>query len=125
MQLTRDTEDGILQVRSCEPGRILVGEIALTSHFLLSPAQVYQNWPVADVAALKPDDFADAIGMQPDLVVLGTGRQLVFPAPLISATMLSKRIGFEVMDSRAACRTFNILAMEGRSVVAAILQISA
>ncbi len=124
MQLLRDTDEKILQVRSCEPGVITVGESRITSHLLLSPTRLVAEWPVSDVSGLRPEDFAKVTEMQPDLVLLGTGRHLRFPAPLISATLLEKGIGFEVMDSRAACRTFNILALEGRSVVAAILQVS-
>jgi len=125
MQLTRDTDDRILQVRSCETGLILVGETRVTGHLLLGPEQLDTDWPVRDVTSLTPEDFTRVIAMQPDLVLLGTGRELRFPAPLISATLLGQGIGFEVMDSKAACRTFNILAMEGRAVVAAIFQISA
>lgn len=124
MQLLRDTDEKILQVRSCEPGVITVGESRITSHLLLSPTRLVAEWPVSDVSGLRPEDFATVTEMQPDLVLLGTGRDLRFPAPLVGATLLEKGIGFEVMDSRAACRTFNILALEGRSVVAAILQVS-
>lgn len=124
MQLLRETDEKILQVRSCEPGIITVGETRINSHLLLSPTRLVAEWPVSDVAGLRPEDFAKVIEMQPDLVLLGTGRHLRFPAPLINATLLEKGIGFEVMDSKAACRTFNILALEGRSVVAAILQVS-
>ncbi len=124
MQLIRDTDEKILQVRSCEPGVVIVGESRITSHLLLSPSRLDPEWPVSSVARLRPEDFLKVTRMQPDLVLLGTGRHLRFPAPLINATLLEKGIGFEVMDSKAACRTFNILALEGRSVVAAILQIS-
>ena len=103
----------------------MVGETRVTSHLLLSPKKLIPDWAVSDIAGLRPEDFAIIIDLQPDLVLLGTGRVLEFPAPLINATLLTRSIGFEVMDSRAACRTFNILAMEGRSVIAAILQVSA
>ena len=124
MQLTRDSDENILQVRSCEPGLIIVGESRITSHLLLSPSRLVPEWPVNDAAGLRPEDFLKVVEMQPDLVLLGTGRHLQFPAPLVNATLLEKGIGFEVMDSKAACRTFNILALEGRAVVAAILQVS-
>ena len=61
------------------------------------------------------------LALQPALVLLGTGTRLRFPSAAVMATLLTRGIGIEVMDSAAAARTFNVLATEGRRVVAAFL----
>lgn len=124
MQLTRDIDDRILLVRSCRPGCIVVGDAEITSHLLLSPDKLISDWPVPGISSLGAAHLEPLIALSPDLVLLGTGERLVFPDPAVHALLLQKGIGLEIMDTRAACRTYNIVAMEGRSVVAALLQLS-
>lgn len=125
VQLTRDKDDQALLIRACGPGVITINETVVRSHLLLAPDQLQSNWPVTNISALTADDLAPAVAMQPEVIILGTGDQLEFPAQDVSAALLAKRIGFEVMDTRAACRTYNVLVMDGRPVVAALLQLSA
>ncbi len=125
VQLNLDKDDQALLIRACGPGVITVNETVVRSHLLLAPDQLQSNWPVTDIAGLTVDDLAPAVAMQPEVIILGTGDQLEFPAQEVSAALLAKRIGFEVMDTRAACRTYNVLVMDGRPVVAALLQLSA
>ncbi len=70
---------------------------------------------------LDAQDFAQLLDWQPEIVVFGSGRLFRFPHPGLTRALPEARIGLEVMDTRAACRTFNVLASEGRRVVAAIL----
>ncbi len=125
VQLTRDQDRAQLLVRSCEPGVITIGDRQIRSHFLVFPDRIRPDWPVDNVAALTAIDFDEAAACEPDLIVLGTGQTLAFPRAEVSAALLARGIGFEVMDTRAACRTYNVLVMDGRSVVAALMQISA
>ena len=80
-----------------------------------------EPWTVADFADLTEEHFAAIAALGPEVVLLGTGTRLRFPHPRLTAPLARARIGLEVMDLQAACRTFNILAAEGRSVVAALL----
>ncbi len=125
VDINRDQDKTSLLVRACSPGEIRVNEQRFHTHLLLSPSEVQPDWPVTVPSDLTPADFAAAMAMQPDLIILGTGDDLVFPAAAISAAVLARGIGFEVMDTRAACRTYNLLAMDRRSVVAALMQLSA
>jgi uncharacterized protein len=59
--------------------------------------------------------------MKPEIVLLGTGATFVFPDPARLAPLRDARVGVEVMDTAAACRTYNILLAEGRNVVAALI----
>jgi uncharacterized protein len=80
-----------------------------------------QAWQAADFESLAPQHFEQVLALRPELVIFGSGERLRFPAPAIFRPLIDARIGFETMDSAAACRTFNVLAAERRSVVAAIL----
>jgi uncharacterized protein len=79
------------------------------------------DWPVPAVDCLTADHFASLAALQPEMVLLGTGRRQRFPAPALYAGLLAAGIGLEVMDTGAACRTFNILAAEGRRIAAALI----
>jgi len=61
------------------------------------------------------------VSLEPEVILLGTGRRLVFPEPQVLATVHAATIGIEIMDTAAACRTYNILAGESRHVAAALI----
>lgn len=78
-------------------------------------------WPAANYAELNAEHFAQLAELDAELVVFGSGSRLRFPNPAWLRPLVEKRIGVETMDTAAACRTYNILAGEGRNVVAALL----
>lgn len=78
-------------------------------------------WPPATFDDFSEADFLQILAMQPELVLLGTGSKLRFPHPRLYAALTNAGIGVDVMDTAAACRTYNILLAEGRGVVAALL----
>lgn len=79
------------------------------------------GWPVAAFEALVPGHFEALLGLDPELVIFGSGARHRFVAPALYRALIEARVGLEAMDTAAACRTFNVLASEGRSVVAALL----
>ena len=78
-------------------------------------------WDVAGFDALQEKDFLPMTGLDLEVVLLGTGARQRFPHPRLTQSLLHQRIGIEVMDLQAACRTFNILVSEERRVAAALL----
>ncbi len=80
-----------------------------------------QSWPVARFEELTQQHFDAVLALAPELVIFGSGARLRFPAPSLLRGLIERRIGIETMDIGAACRTYNVLASEGRSVVAALL----
>jgi uncharacterized protein len=80
------------------------------------------DWPVGRFEDLNSTHFEAVLKLGPELVIFGSGARIRFPAPGLYAALIARRIGVEAMDTAAACRTFNVLATEGRSVVAALLQ---
>lgn len=79
------------------------------------------DWEPAGFDALSAADFTRLAELAPEIVLLGTGARLRFPRPELTRALIDARIGLEVMDLQAACRTYNILAAEERKVAAALL----
>lgn len=121
MQLSHDLPEGYLFFRACSAHAVTVVDRELTRSFLLAPDRLVEDWPVvsADQFDLAAVDIVAAL--DPEVVLLGTGKRQVFPSREAQAALLRRRIGIEVMDNAAACRTYNLLAGEGRRVIAAIM----
>lgn len=121
MKLTDEKIAGIHLIRSYAPGEVRIGETVIRSSCLVKADQLISDWRPQTVAELSVADLEPVLAMKPELVVIGSGPRQQFPAPEIMGAVLSRGIGCEVMDTGAACRTYNILASEGRTVVAALL----
>ena len=78
-------------------------------------------WNCARFEELGAGHFAMLADMKPELVIFGSGARLRFPPPNFLRALMDARIGLETMDTLAACRTYNILAGEGRHVLAALI----
>ncbi|WP_295956316.1 Mth938-like domain-containing protein [Rhodoferax sp.] len=79
------------------------------------------EWHCSRFEDLTPEHFAQLAAMGPELVIFGSGSRIRFPQPVWLKPLMAQRIGIETMDTQAACRTYNILAQEGRHVVVALL----
>lgn len=88
---------------------------------VVSAEQVRDDWDAAGFDALDEAHFRYFIALEPEVLLLGTGAQQRFPHPRLYRALTDAGIGVEVMDTPAACRTYNILVMEDRKVIAAIL----
>lgn len=93
----------------------------ITGSLLLSATHFQEGWTEKSISQLQADDFTQILAMQPELVLLGTGQHLQFPDMAVLQPFYQAAIGVEVMDTAAACRTYNILVAEGRGVLAALL----
>lgn len=121
MKLTDEKIAGINLIRSYGQGEVRIGETVLRGSCLVKADQIIVDWRPRVVAELTLEDLEVVIAMKPELIVLGSGPKQEFPAPEVLGAVMSRGIGCEVMDTGAACRTYNILASEGRTVVAALL----
>jgi len=118
MQLTLERPDYDFFLRGADGASALVNERKLERSFIISPRTLIENWPVTDVTALAPGDLQSLLELEPELILLGGGAAQAFPPPATMAACLSRGIGLETMTNAAAARTFNVLASEGRRVVA-------
>jgi uncharacterized protein len=121
MRFTLDRHPTANLVTHIGPAGIRVGEFAIRTSVVLSATQIVTDWPVPDLDALSMEALAPALELSPEVLVLGTGRRLRFPEARLFAELAALDIGLEVMDTSAACRTYNILVNEGRPVVAALI----
>jgi uncharacterized protein len=80
-----------------------------------------QPWAASAFDQLAGAHFDALLALQPELVIFGSGARLRFVSPALYRSLIERRIGIETMDTAAACRTYNVLASEGRSVVAALI----
>jgi len=78
-------------------------------------------WQAASFDALTEADFAVLAGLGAEIVLVGTGPRQRFPQPRLTRPLVAAGLGLEVMDLRAACRTYNVLVAEHRRVAAALL----
>ena len=121
MQLNHERPDYAYALRAADGRSARVNERVLETSFILAPNELIDAWTTADAAALTPEDLAPLLSLDPELVLLGTGDRQVFPSAAVMAACLTRGIGIEVMTNAAAARTFNVLAGEGRRVVAGFL----
>ena len=121
MQLFQEAPDTRYQLRSADGELARVNERELRRSFVVSPEQLLDDWRPRDIDELQPSDMEALLALQPAVVLLGSGARQRFPAPAVLAACLGRGIGIEVMDNAAAARTFNLLAGEGRRVVAGFL----
>ena len=121
MYISRDQPLSANFVSAYTRRKITIGTRDIRASFIMDNEEIILDWPVTDAAELTVADMETAITKRPEIILLGTGSRLVFPVNEVRTAVLSKGIGFEVMDTRAACRTFNILAGESRRVVAALI----
>lgn len=120
MKLLLDTNASILTIRGYQPGQVQVGDKTLRAPFIISPSQLITDWsPGApsnlDVATLEP-----LLALKVNVLLLGTGASLVRPPFALRQQLEARGVALEAMDLGAACRTYNVLATEGRLVAAGI-----
>jgi uncharacterized protein len=121
MKLSEDYATGVNVVHGYEQDEININGRTYRHSLIVSNHQLDDNWQVSDIATLLSSDLEPLLASSPEVILLGTGRTLIFPPPSIYANIINQGIGIEFMDSAAACRTYNILVSEERRVCAGII----
>jgi len=121
MKLTLDANPRVNLIRSYSNHELRVGEQVFHRSCILTPDAIFPDWRPTKVEDLQATDFEALFATKPQLVLLGTGDRQQFPPTPIRAAFARAGIGLETMDLGAACRTFNVLVQEERSVSAALL----
>jgi uncharacterized protein len=103
------------------PGFVQVGTTKVSTPLIVLPDKLIAPWVIANPASMTLEDFLPLAEQDLELVVFGSGATFRFPHPRIAAAFGARRVGFESMDTPAACRTFNVLLSEGRRVAAALI----
>jgi len=121
VKLQRDLPPGLNLVTAYGAGHVAVNGQRYTGNLVITPQQVEPAWTAAGFDDLQAGDFAALLRFEPEILLFGSGLKQRFPAPALLQGLMQARIGVEIMDSFAACRTYNILVAEGRPVVTALL----
>lgn len=121
MKLTIDSRADINLIRSHAPGEVRIGEALLRAPALVSANAIVSDWPVRSTAALDEAQLAPILALEPQVVIIGMPAPVSWPPAAVRARFGASRIGLEVMEFGAACRTYNVLAQEDRRVVLVLL----
>lgn len=121
MKLHSDTVLGLNSVTGYGPGYVAVNGRRLESSLVLGPRTLETNFPVASCAALSAEILAPLAKRSCDVLLIGTGNQQRFPPVTVLKPIIEAGVGVEVMDTGAACRTYNVLNAEGRNPLALLI----
>ena len=120
MKLQPDKSD-VQTIAGHGPGWVGVNGEKITHSVIIGSRGEKLPWNCARFEDLGPEHFAQLEALGPELVIFGSGARIRFPKGAWLQPLMARRIGLETMDTAAACRTYNILAGEGRHVLAALL----
>jgi uncharacterized protein len=121
MEMTLDRSNSRYLIRSCAAGELRINEETYTQSVIVTPDILIHPWVPQQFSDLTSDHVSEMIHFSPQVVIIGTGKKWQSISPEILLLFYQQKIGVEVMDTPAACRTFNILALEGRKVAAGLL----
>lgn len=120
MSLTRDQSSAVT-VRQVDPGAIRIGDETISENVVLFRDEIQRGITIDDIEAMQEQDLDDLLSKQPEIVIIGTGWNTQRPPRDLVFAMARRGIGFETMDTPAACRTFNVLVGEGRDAAAVLI----
>ena len=120
MRFAQDSLAGNI-IRAYAAGQVTVNDESIVTSVIITPDRIIRDWLPHSFDELEPRHMTRLNELQPEIIILGTGIRLRFPGAEYTTGLLLQGIGVEIMDTTAACRTYNILLSEGRRVVAALL----
>jgi uncharacterized protein len=119
MKFTLEAGRGAYYIAAYRDGAVRIGQREF-AHSVIVTADQLLEWPATLIHDLTIEHLSGALQQQPDIIVLGTGTRLIFPPLSLQAALSGQGVGLEVMDTGAACRTYNVLLSEDRRVAAAL-----
>ncbi len=122
MKLHADRNEHLNTITAYGDDWVEINGIRHQGSLLIGPTGPVEAWPVTDFESLDAQTLLALAERRPEVILLGTGPRLRFPAPALTRPLAQAGIGLEAMDSVAACRTYNILMAEGRQVLAALIR---
>lgn len=123
MKLHLDGNPGAHRITAYGPGYVMVDKEKVTRSAVVMPSKLLLDWPPKTYDELTVSHLTMLADLKPEIVLLGTGSHQRFPATPLLSEVIERGIGVEFMNTAAACRTYNILMSEGRTVAAALFMI--
>ncbi len=121
MEFTRENDGEANAILGCSESGVQLRSRAVAGSAIITREAVLEGWRPPEISALSIGDFARLLELKPEVVLLGTGTRQQLPPPALYAEFAARGIGLEVMDNRAACRTYNLLLGEFREVAVALM----
>jgi len=121
MKFAEDNQDEGYVITAYDSTNIVINGKSFTRSLIIAGDQMNDSWGVDSISTLTNDHVDTILSFNPELILIGTGSKLTFPAVEAYAPIISAGIGVDFMDTGAACRTYNILMGEGRGVVAGLI----
>lgn len=121
MKMVLDDAAGLNLISAYQPGSVTIRGTEFTPSLVIYPTELDTDWSVSDAKSLAGKDLRTIASRKIELLLIGTGECQQFPDPRVFIPLMDAGIGYEVMDNKAACRTFNILLGEGRQAALALL----
>ena len=121
MKLQSDPHSGANTITGYGEGYVEINKTPYAHAVVLSSDGAISKWPVNTFESLEANSFSQLIYLKTELILIATRSRQRFPKPELLKDLISAKIGFEIMDSQAACRTYNILVGEGRQVLLALI----
>ena len=121
MKLQSDPHSGANTITGYGDGYVEINKTPYAHAVVLSSDGAISEWSAQSFESLEAHHFSQLVDLKPELILIGTGKRQRFPKPELLKALISAKIGFEIMDSQAACRTYNILVGEGRQVLLALI----
>ena len=121
MRFAEDKTAARYRIHAYAPGRVTINQDVFTQSLIVTPGRILPHWAPQSFEELQAEHLALVAELGPEIILLGTGATLRFPRPELAAPLFDSGIGLEVMDTAAACRTYNVLVSEDRHVAAALI----
>ena len=121
MKFAQECQDEGYVITAYDNNSISINGKTFSKSLIVATRQLEENWDITAIESLQANHINQVLSFKPELIIIGTGNRLVFPAVETYSAIIQLGIGVDFMDTRAACRTYNILMSEGRDVVAGLI----
>lgn len=121
MRFAQDNQDEGYVITGYDEGNVSINGKTFSQSLIITQTKLNENWGVVSIESLHAEHISQILSFKPELILIGTGDKLIFPAIEVYAGIIKQGIGVDFMDTGAACRTYNILMSEGRDVVAGLI----
>ena len=121
MKFAQDSQDEGYVITAYDEDNISINGKAFANSLIITRTKLNENWNLNHIDSLQPEHIEQILTLNPELILIGTGKKLTFPAVTVYSEIIKQGIGVDFMDTQAACRTYNILMSEGRDVVAGLI----
>lgn len=121
MKFAQHSQDEGYVITAYDNSGISINGKTFNKSLIVTSRQLQKDWGIETIESLQTSHINQVLSFKPELIIIGTGNKLVFPAVEVYSAIIKHGIGVDFMDTGAACRTYNILMSEGRDVVAGLI----